>query len=83
MTLSTRASEVRFDADQMWGAGRRPHPWHSARLVPAPVPREGRANRRRFASAEWPTLGTLDEDISIAGLLAGRDDQAALRKSAA
>ena len=84
MTISARASEVRFDADQMWvelDDGRTlgiPLAWFP-RLFHGTT--EQRAEVRISPNGlHWESL---NEDISIAGLLAGRGDQAAFRKSAA
>jgi hypothetical protein len=84
MTISARASDVRFDADQMWvelDDGR------TLVISLAWFPRLFHGSAEQRAAVRISPNGlhweSLDEDISIAGLLAGRGDQAALRKSAA
>jgi hypothetical protein len=84
MTISPRASAVRFDEAQMWvelDDGRTlgiPLAWFP-RLIHGTA--EQRAEVRISPGGlHWETL---DEDISIAGLLAGRGDQTMFRKSAA
>lgn len=84
MTISPRASAVRFDEAQMWvelDDGRTlgiPLAWFP-RLIHGTA--EQRAEVRISpAGLHWETL---DEDISIAGLLAGRGDQTMFRQSAA
>jgi hypothetical protein len=84
MTISARATEVRFDDDAMWvdlDDGR------SLGVPLAGFPRllrgspEARAKIGISASGlHWEEL---DEDISIAGLLAGRRDVTRPRKRAA
>ncbi|SMF61740.1 DUF2442 domain-containing protein [Allosphingosinicella indica] len=84
MSISARATEVRFDEDQMWVAlddGRTlgiPLTWFPRLLHAAP---EERAKVSISASGlHWEGL---DEDISIAGLIAGRGDATRTRKRAA
>jgi hypothetical protein len=84
MTISPRATDVRFDDDQMWVEledGRTlgiPLAWFPRLLHGTP---EQRAEVTISATGlHWETL---DEDISINGLLAGRGDLTMLRKSAA
>jgi len=84
MTISPRASAVRFDEAQMWveldddrtlGI---PLAWFPRPIHGTP---DQRAEVRISPSGlHWEALG---EDISIAGLLAGRGDQTMFRKSAA
>jgi hypothetical protein len=65
------------------GAGRRPHPRRSASWFPRlfhETPEQRAEVRISPNGLHWESL---DEDISITGLLAGRSDQAALPKSAA
>ena len=82
--MSATASLVRFDADQMWlelDDGRTlgiPLAWFP-RLFNGTA--EQRADVRISPTGlHWEEL---DEDISIAGLLAGRGDQTLFRRSAA
>lgn len=82
--MSARLSSVRFDADQMWvelDDGRTlgiPLAWFPRLFNGSP---EQRADVRISPNGlHWEAL---DEDISIAGLLAGRGDQTLFRKSAA
>lgn len=84
MTISPRASAVRFDDAQMWvelDDGRTlgvPLAWFPRLFHGRP---EQRAEVRISPNGlHWEEL---DEDISIAGLLAGRGDQTLMRKSAA
>ncbi|MDB5576151.1 MAG: hypothetical protein JWR80_1327 [Bradyrhizobium sp.] len=84
MTISPRASAVRFDEAQMWvelDDGRTlgiPLAWFP-RLIHGTM--EQRAEVRISPSGlHWEAL---DEDISIVGLLAGHGDQSMFRKSAA
>ncbi len=84
MTISPRASAVRFDEAQMWvelDDGRTlgiPLAWFP-RLIHG-TPEQRAEVRISPAGLHWEAL---DEDISIAGLLAGRGDQTMFRKSAA
>lgn len=82
MTISPKA--VRFDADNMWvdlSDGRTlgiPLAWFPRLLHATPLQRE---------EVELSRLGLhweeIDEDISVAGLLAGRGDQTVRRKRVA
>jgi hypothetical protein len=84
MTISARATEVRFDDDVMWvdlDDGRTlgiPLAWFP-RLLHAT--QHQRAQARISASGlHWEEI---DEDISIAGLLAGKGDMTRARTRAA
>ena len=84
MSTSVRATGVRFDDDQMWvelDDGRTlgvPLVWFPRLLRGTP---EKRAKVSISASGlHWEEL---DEDISIAGLLAGRGDMTRARQRAA
>lgn len=84
MTISPRAVEVTFDNDQMWVRledGRTlgiPLAWYPRLL-------HGSMEARKEVSISPSGLHweELDEDISIAGLLAGRGDMTRARKQAA
>jgi hypothetical protein len=84
MTSSVRATDVTFDDDSMWVAlsdGRMlgvPLAWFPRLLRATP---EQRANCR--ISRRGLHWAALDEDISIAGLLAGYGDQTQPLPSAA
>jgi hypothetical protein len=84
MTISARATAVRFDDYSMWvdlEDGRTlgiPLAWFPRLLHSTPALRE-----QVTISAVGLHWEALDEDISIAGLLAGRGDQTIGRKSAA
>jgi hypothetical protein len=84
MSISVSATKVSFDDDQMWVEltdGRTlgiPLAWFPRLLHGAPELR-----RKVSISASGLHWDELDEDISIAGLLAGRGDQTASRKAAA
>lgn len=84
MTISPRATEVRFDDAQMWvefDDGRTlgiPLAWFPRLLHGSPDQRD-----QVRISAQGLHWEELDEDISIAGLLAGRGDGTLMRKSAA
>jgi hypothetical protein len=75
MSTSVRATEVRFDDDQMWVEledGRTlgiPLVWFPRLLNGTPEHRN-----RVFITPSGLHWEELDEDISIAGLLAGRRD---------
>lgn len=83
--MSISAKSLRFDENSMWvelADGRSlgvPLAWFP-RLLAATV-----AQRNRYeisgggAGLHWPDL---DEDISVAGLLAGRGDQTAVQTAA-
>jgi hypothetical protein len=84
MTISARATEVRFDDDAMWvdlDDGRTlgiPLAWFPRLLHATP---QQRAEVMISASGlHWEEI---DEDVSIAGLLAGRGDMARARTEAA
>jgi Protein of unknown function (DUF2442) len=74
--MNISAESVRFDDDQMWVAlddGRTwgvPLAWFPRLLAASPAAREQVEISR--GGLHWPAL---DEDISVAGLLAGRDDR--------
>ena len=76
MSSSVRASSVRFDQDSMWvelSDGRTlgvPLAWFPRLLHGSPEQRE--QVTISSGGLHWEAL---DEDISIAGLLAGRGDQ--------
>jgi hypothetical protein len=84
MTISARATEVRFDHDAMWvdlDDGRTlgvPLAWFP-RLLHA-TPRQRAQARISASGLHWEEL---DEDISIAGLLAGKGDITRARTKAA
>jgi Protein of unknown function (DUF2442) len=84
MTISARAKAVRFDDDSMWvdlEDGRTlgiPLAWYPRLLHGTPAERE-----QVMISVTGLHWDKLDEDISIAGLLAGRGDQSVTRKAAA
>lgn len=84
MTISPRAKDVRFDDDMMWvdlEDGRTlgiPLAWYPRLLHGTP---ELRA--QAYISPSGLHWEALDEDISIAGLIAGRADQTDARKRAA
>jgi Protein of unknown function (DUF2442) len=84
MTTSPRATAVRFDDDSFWvdlEDGRTlgiPLAWYPRLLHGSP---ELRAKVSISPSGlHWDEL---DEDISVAGLIAGRGDQTRVRKVAA
>ena len=84
MTFSPEPLAVRFDEDSFWvdlEDGRTlgiPLAWFPRLLHGAPESRE-----KFFLSPDGIHWEELDEDISIAGLLAGRGDQTVARKAAA
>ena len=84
MSSSVRASSVRFDQDSMWielSDGRTlgvPLAWFPRLLHGSTSEREQVTISSR--GLHWESL---DEDISIDGLLAGRGDQTRLRASQA
>ncbi len=81
MSSSVNATAVRFDSDSMWvdlSDGRTlgvPLAWFPRLLRAEPDQRE--QVRITSRGLHWESL---DEDISIAGLLAGRGDQTAAGK---
>ena len=84
MTISARAVSVDFDEDQMWVR------LEDGRILGVPLawfPRllHGAPDARRAVSISPSGLhwDGLDEDISIAGLLAGRGDMSRTSASAA
>ena len=83
-TFSPEPLAVRFDADNFWvdlEDGRIisiPLAWFPRLLNGKPELRE-----KFFLSPDGIHWDELDEDISIAGLLAGRGDQTVARKAAA
>jgi Protein of unknown function (DUF2442) len=84
MTFSPEPTAVRFDDAQMWvdlEDGRTlgiPLVWFPRLLHGSPELRD-----QFFLSPDGIHWDELDEDISIAGLLAGRGDQTRARKAAA
>ena len=84
MTFSPRPMAVRFDEDSFWvdlEDGRTlgiPLVWFPRLLRGAPELRE-----KFFLSPDGIHWEELDEDISVAGLLAGRGDMTVARKEAA
>ena len=84
MPISVRATSVRFDDAQMWvelDDGRTlgiPLAWYPRLLHGSPALRE-----KYFISPSGLHWDELDEDISIAGLIAGRTDQTKAGKRAA
>ncbi len=84
MTTSPEPTAVRFDDAQMWvdlDDGRTlgiPLAWFPRLLHASPAQREALTLSR--AGLHWEAL---DEDISIAGLIAGRGDATHPRKNAA
>lgn len=84
MTFSPEPMAVRFDEDSFWvdlDDGRTlgiPLAWFPRLLHSKPEQRE-----KVELSRDGLHWDELDEDISIAGLLAGRGDQTATRKAAA
>ena len=84
MTISPKANEVRFDADQMWVE------LDDGRTLGVPLawfPRLFAASPADLAAVQISQHGLhwemLDEDISIAGLLAGRGDRTMFPKNRA
>ena len=84
MTISPEPVEVRFDEDSFWvdlEDGRTlgiPLAWFPRLLHATPAQREDVMLSR--SGLHWEEI---DEDISIAGLLAGRGDQTGKRQKAA
>jgi hypothetical protein len=84
MAISARATKVRFDAESMWvdlEDGRTlgvPLAWFPRLLHASPADREG--VEIGPSGLHWDKL---DEDLSIAGLLAGNGDLAQARQHAA
>ena len=82
MSSSVTASGVRFDQDSMWVE------LSDGRTLGVPLawfPRLLHASSKQREQVSISSLGLhwkeLDEDISIAGLLAGRGDQTRVRKT--
>ena len=82
--MSTSASSVRFDDDSMWVD------LTDGRTIGIPLvwfPRLLKATAKERENYTLSTHGLhwddLDEDISVAGLLAGRGDQSIRREEAA
>ncbi len=74
--MNTSAKSVRFDADSMWVN------LSDGRVIAVPLawfPRLLHATPEQLAQVEFSSQGlhweALDEDISVAGLLAGVGDQ--------
>ena len=84
MTISVSATAVRFDDDQMWvelSDGRTlgiPLAWYPRLLHGSPELRN--LCTISPSGLHWDEL---DEDISVAGLIAGRRDMTRARKAAA
>lgn len=84
MSTSVRATSIRFDADQMWVE------LDDARTLGIPLawfPRLFHATAQQRDAVTISATGlhweAIDEDISIAGLLAGRGDVTRTGKKAA
>ena len=84
MSISVQATKVEFDDDQMWVH------LDDGRIMVVPLawyPRLLRASAEERAKAWITPTGLhwdeLDEDISVAGLLAGRGDMTRTRSRAA
>ena len=84
MTISVSATNVYFDEDQMWVE------LDDGRTLGVPLawfPRLAHGTREQRAKVEISPSGLhwdeLDEDISVAGLLAGRGDETVSRQRAA
>jgi hypothetical protein len=84
MTTSPRATAARFDADMMWVD------LDDGRTLGVPLawfPRLMRGTAEARAQVTLSVTGLhwegLDEDISVAGLIAGRGDQTQARDRAA
>ena len=82
MNSSTKATSVHFDADSMWVN------LADGRIIGVPLawfPRLLRATAEQRDKVRISCRGlhweTLDEDISIAGLLAGQGDQTSANKT--
>lgn len=84
MTISVSATNVYFDEDQMWVE------LDDGRTLGVPLawfPRLAHGTHEQRAKVEISPSGLhwdeLDEDISVAGLLAGRGDETVSRQRAA
>jgi hypothetical protein len=82
--MNTSATDVRFDASTMWVD------LTDGRTIGVPLawfPRLFRATQDQRNAVEISPMGlhweAIDEDVSIAGLLAGRGDHTARRPAAA
>ena len=84
MTFSPEPLAVRFDVDSMWVD---PEDGRTLGIPLAWFPRLLHATPGQLAAVELSRAGLhwddIDEDISIAGLLAGRGDQTRSRQAAA
>ncbi|MEI5686442.1 DUF2442 domain-containing protein [Sphingomonas kyungheensis] len=84
MSISVRATSVEFDDDQMWvrlDDGRTlgvPLAWYPRLLHGSAADRD-----KVWISPSGLHWDELDEDISVAGLLAGRGDMTQAKRSAA
>ena len=83
--MSISAKSLRFDENSMWvdlADGRSlgiPLAWFPRLLAATPEQRAGFEISGGGTGLHWPAL---DEDISVAGLLAGRGDQTAVQSAA-
>ena len=83
--MSISAKSLRFDENSMWvdlTDGRSlgiPLAWFPRLLAATPEQRAGFEISGGGTGLHWPEL---DEDISVAGLLAGRRDQTAVQSAA-
>lgn len=83
--MSISAKSLRFDENSMWvelADGRSlgiPLAWFPRLLAATPEQRAGFEISGGGTGLHWPEL---DEDISVAGLLAGRRDQTAVQSAA-
>ncbi|MBA4211323.1 MAG: DUF2442 domain-containing protein [Parvibaculum sp.] len=83
--MSISAKSLRFDENSMWvelADGRSlgiPLAWFPRLLAATPEQRAGFEISGGGTGLHWPEL---DEDISVAGLLAGRGDQTAVQSAA-
>lgn len=84
MTTSPSPKALRFDSDQMWVE------LTDGRTIGVPLawfPRLLHASAAQLEDYELSPYGmhweALDEDISVAGLLAGQGDQTKVRRTAA
>lgn len=83
--MSISAKSLRFDENSMWvdlTDGRSlgiPLAWFPRLLAATPEQRAAYEISGGGAGLHWPEL---DEDISVAGLLAGRGDQTAVSSAA-
>lgn len=83
--MSISAKSLRFDENSMWvelADGRSlgiPLAWFPRLLAATPEQRAGFEISGGGTGLHWPEL---DEDISVAGLLAGRGDQTVVQSAA-